>query len=96
MKSEKIKDDYKNYNQHLRKTKSTTKLQKKKQCELNERRILIRKQSESNRENKTKWKKTNGRNNDRRCWFKLICWISNNQYNIWERINLHEIKSKIL
>ena len=43
------KVDYKKYNHQLQKTKKT-KLQKKKQYELNKRRALIREQNESNKE----------------------------------------------
>ena len=49
---EQIKEDYKNYNNQLQKTKKTTKLQKKKQHEINERRALFRKQNELNEEKK--------------------------------------------
>ena len=49
----KIKENYDDYNHQLQKTKKPTKLQKKKEYELNKRRKLIRRQNESNRK-KTK------------------------------------------
>ena len=49
-KRRKDEEDYKNHNHHLRKTKKSTKLQKKKLYELNKRGSLIRKQNESNNE----------------------------------------------
>ena len=50
----KIKENYNDYNQQIQKTKRPTKLQKKKEYELNKRRKLIRRQNESNREKKPK------------------------------------------
>ena len=46
----KIEENYNDYNHQLQKTKKTTKLQKKKQYELNKRRKLITRQIESNKE----------------------------------------------
>ena len=50
----KIKENYDDYNHQLQKTKKPTKLQKKKEYELNKRRKMIRRQNESSREKKTK------------------------------------------
>ena len=50
----KNKENYDDYNHQLQKTKKPTKLQTKKEYELNKRRKLIRRQNESNREKKTK------------------------------------------
>ena len=47
-----IKEDNKNYNNELRITKKTTKVQKLKQFELNKRRTLLGKQNEPNKETK--------------------------------------------
>ena len=48
----KTKANYNDYIHQLQKTKKTTKLQKKKQYEINKGRTLIRKQNESNKETK--------------------------------------------
>ena len=50
--SRKITENYDDYSHQLPKTKKPTKLQKKKEYELNKRRKLIRRQNESNREKK--------------------------------------------
>ena len=59
----KIKENYDDYNCQLQKTKKSTKLQKKKEYELNKRRKLIRRQNESNRE-----KKQNERRQKEKIW----------------------------
>ena len=47
---------YKNYNHQLQKIRKTTKLQKKKQYESIKRKVLLRKQTESNKKIKQKRK----------------------------------------
>ena len=88
----KLEEDYKKYNHQLQKT--TTKLQKKKDYELNKRRKLISIQNESKKEtkqNERRQKRENivedvglGR------FFELA--TSNNIYV--DNLNLHEIKNK--
>ena len=79
------------------KTKKPTKIQKKKQYELNKRRTLIRKQNESNREikqNERRQKRQNlvDENIDLGRFFKLA--TSNKIYV--NSLNLHEFKNEIL
>ena len=46
----KTEENYEKYNHPIQKTKKSTKLHEEKQCELNTKRTLIRKQKESDRE----------------------------------------------
>ena len=96
----KIEENYNDYNHQLQKTKKTTKLQKKKQDELNKRRILIRKQNESNREIKQ-----NERRQKRQklidedidlCDVGRFFELATSFKNYVNILNLHEIKNEIL
>ena len=79
-----------------KKTKKTLKLQKKKEYELNKRRKLIRRQTESNREikrNERKQKRENMIDDfDLGRFFELA--TSNKKYV--NSLNLHEIKNEVL
>ena len=94
----KIKKNYKDYNQQLQKTKKTTRLQKKKQYEINRIRKLIRKQNESNKETKRNERKqiredmVEDIDIDIGRFFELA--TSDNIYI--NNLNLHEIKNEIL
>ena len=93
----KSKEDYRKYNHQLQRTKKTTKLQTKKQYDLNKRRKLIRKQTEANKEikqNERKQKKENliDEDIDIGRFFELA--TSNKVYV--NKLNLHEIKNEIL
>ena len=93
----KIKENYDDYNRQLQKTKKKTKLQKKKEYELNNRRKLIRRENESNREKKQNERRQERENSAEedidlgRC-FELA--TSNKIYI--NNLNLHEIKNEIL
>ena len=92
----KNKENYNNYNQRLQKTKETNKLQKKKQHELNRRKTLIRKQTESNKETKRNERRQKIENMvediDLGRFFEVAT-----SYKIYvNNINLHEIKNEIL
>ena len=92
----KNKENYNDYNRQLQKTKRPTKLQKKKEYELNKRRKLIRRQNESNREKKQNERRQKRENIvddiDLGRFFELA--TSNNIYV--KNLNLHEIKNEIL
>ena len=92
----KIKENYDDYNHQLQKTKKPTKLQKKKEYELNKRRKLIRRQNESNKETKQNERRRKGENmvediNVGR-FFELA--TTGRQYV--NALYLHEIKNEIL
>ena len=90
-----MKKILKKNNQQLQKTKKPTKLQKKKQYELNKRRILIRKQTESNKEmkqNERKQKRENIAENINLCRFFELASSGKIYVN---SLNLHEIKNGI-
>ena len=96
-KNRKTKENCNNYNHQLRKTKNTTKLQKKKQYESNRRRVLIRKQNESNIETKKLNERRQKRENivevtDLGRFFELA--TTNKRYVIG--LNLQEIKIEFL
>ena len=95
-KIEKNKENYNDYNHQLQKTKKTTKIQKKKQYELNKRKTLIRKQNESNREmklNERRQKRENiAEDIDIGRFFELA--TTNRKYV--NGLYLHEIKNEIL
>ena len=80
----------------MQKTKKTTKLQKKKQIELNKRRTLIRKQNESNKETKQNQRRQRRENMvediDLGRFFELA---TNNKIYV-NNLNLHKIKNEIL
>ena len=93
----KIKENYDDYNHQIQKTKKPTKLQKKKQYELNKRRKLIRRQNESNREKKQNERRQKRENLaeediDVGRFFELA---TSNKIFI-NNLNLHEIKDEIL
>ena len=92
----KHEEDYKKYNSQLQKTKNPTKLQKKKEYELNKRRKLIRIQNQSNKETKQNERRQKRENivediNTGR-FFELA--TSDSIYV--DNLNLHEIKGEIL
>ena len=93
----KIKENYDDYNRQLQKTQKSTKLQKKKEYELNKRRKLIRRQNESNRERKQNERRQKRENIaeediDVGRFFELA--TSNKTYV--NKLNLHEIKDELL
>ena len=92
----KHEEDYKKYNHQLQKTKKPTKLQKKKEYELNKRRKLIRIQNESNKETKQKERRQRRQNMvediDTGRFFESA--TSDSIYV--DNLKLHEIKDEIL
>ena len=92
----KIKENYDDYNHQIQKTKKPTKLQKKKEYELNKKRKLIRRQNELDREKKQNERRQKRENmvadiNVGR-FFELA--TTDRQYV--NALNLHEIKNQIL
>ena len=90
------KEDYQNLNKEFQKTKETTKLQKKNQYKINKK-VLIGKQNESNKEikqNERKQKRGNIVDEDVDLGnFFVLAKINKLFVN---GLNLHEIKNKIL
>ena len=93
----KIKENYNDYNHQLQKTKKPTKLQEKKEYELNKRRKLIRRQNELNKERKRIERRQKRENVveediDLGRFFELA---SSDKIYV-NNLNLHEIKNEIL
>ena len=93
----KREEDFKKYNRQLQKTKMPTKLEKKKEYELNKRRKLIRRQNESNKE-----RKQNERRQKREILveedidFGRFFELARSDKIYVNNLNLHEIKNQIL
>ena len=93
----KTKENYNDYNHQLQKTKKPTKLQKKKEYELNKRRKLIRRQNDLNKERKRIERRQKRENVveediDLGRFFELV---SSDKIYV-NNLNLHEIKNEIL
>ena len=89
-------EDYKKYNRQLQKTKRPTKLQKKKEYELNKRRKLIRIQNESNKETKQNERRQKERNIVEDIDIGRFFELATTDKKYVNGLNLHEIKIEIL
>ena len=88
--------DYKNYNHQLQKTKKPTKLQKKKEYELNKRRKLIRIQNESNKETKQNQRRQKRENVVEDVDLGRFFELATSDKIYVNNLNLFEIKNEIL
>ena len=95
-KNGKIKENYNDYNRQLQKTKKTTKLQKKKQYELNKRKTLIRIQNESNKEIKRNERRQRRENMVEDIDIGRFFELATTGRKYVNGLNLHEIKNEIL
>ena len=92
----KIKENYNDYNRQLQKTKKTTKLQKKNQFELNKRKTLIRKQTESNKELKEKERRQKRENMVEDVEIGKFFELATSNKILVNNLNWHENKNEIL
>ena len=92
----KIKENYKDYIRQLQKTKKTTKVQKKKQFELNKRKTLIRKQTESNKELKQNERRQKRENMVEDVDIGKFFELATSNKLFVNNLNLHENKNEIL
>ena len=92
----KHEEDYKKYNRQLQKTKKPTKLQKKKEYELNKRRKLITRQNESNREKKQNERRQKTENMVEDINIGRFFELATTDREYVNGLNLHEIKNDIL
>ena len=92
----KHEEDYKKYNRELQKTKKPTKLQKKKEYELNKRRKLNRIQNESNKETKQNERRQKRENMVEDINIDRFLELATTDREYVNGLNLHEIKTDIL
>ena len=85
-----------NYNRQPQKTKKSTRLQQKKEYELNKRRKLIRRQNESNREKKQNERRQKRENMVEDINIGRFFELATTDRQYVNGLNLHEIKKEIL